>query len=215
MGRGHDSDIRVTDISVSRFHALIKKEKDGSFRLEDNNSKFGTLVLIQSPRFNILETMPLPVQIGRSFISLSVTRPFSLFSCFCVNKKKLKTQYQVLNAQNIDFEKCNFIKIQNDDLFVDEDSEDNNHNSNSNNNKSDRTVKIIRSRILSADDNNNNPNPNEEINNKSEVFFKIIENKEEGKDNNEDEEEGDHNSNYIIQDNYRINAVDLNRNSGY
>lgn len=25
MGRGHDADVRVTDISVSRFHASIKK----------------------------------------------------------------------------------------------------------------------------------------------------------------------------------------------
>jgi pSer/pThr/pTyr-binding forkhead associated (FHA) protein len=25
IGRGHDADVRVTDISVSRLHALIKK----------------------------------------------------------------------------------------------------------------------------------------------------------------------------------------------
>jgi hypothetical protein len=25
MGRGHDTDVRVTDISVSRLHAYIKK----------------------------------------------------------------------------------------------------------------------------------------------------------------------------------------------
>ena len=24
LGRGHDSDVRITDISVSRFHAIIK-----------------------------------------------------------------------------------------------------------------------------------------------------------------------------------------------
>jgi len=45
MGRGSDSDVRISDISVSRCHALIKYEKDG-FYLEDNNSKFGTLVLV-------------------------------------------------------------------------------------------------------------------------------------------------------------------------
>mmetsp|Transcript_1949 Transcript_1949/g.1757 ORF Transcript_1949/g.1757 Transcript_1949/m.1757 type:complete len:133 (+) Transcript_1949:349-747(+) len=42
IGRGHDNDIRISDISVSRFHASIKKEKD-QFILYDNNSKFGTL----------------------------------------------------------------------------------------------------------------------------------------------------------------------------
>ena len=46
LGRGHESDIRVSDISVSRCHALIKYNEDnGRFYLEDNLSKFGTLVL--------------------------------------------------------------------------------------------------------------------------------------------------------------------------
>ena len=45
VGRGHDADIRVTDISVSRFHARINRDLNtGEFYVEDNNSKFGTLV---------------------------------------------------------------------------------------------------------------------------------------------------------------------------
>ena len=47
LGRGHDSDIRITDISVSRCHAMIKIDK-GSFFIEDNESKFGTLVLLKN-----------------------------------------------------------------------------------------------------------------------------------------------------------------------
>jgi len=46
VGRGHDSDIRVSDISVSRYHARIKYQ-EGKFLLEDNTSKFGTLVMIK------------------------------------------------------------------------------------------------------------------------------------------------------------------------
>jgi len=49
LGRGHDADVRVTDISVSRLHAFIKRATNGFFYLEDNNSKFGTLALIKSP----------------------------------------------------------------------------------------------------------------------------------------------------------------------
>lgn len=50
IGRGHDADIRVTDISVSRFHAKINFcEEKGQYFLEDNNSKFGTLVLVRKP----------------------------------------------------------------------------------------------------------------------------------------------------------------------
>ena len=47
IGRGHESDLRVSDISVSRCHAIIKYDANNSqrFYLEDNLSKFGTLVL--------------------------------------------------------------------------------------------------------------------------------------------------------------------------
>ena len=50
LGRGNDSDIRFDDISVSRIHAFIKRDPtDNSFYLEDNTSKFGTLVQLQKP----------------------------------------------------------------------------------------------------------------------------------------------------------------------
>ena len=47
LGRGHESDLRINDISVSRCHAIIKL-KEGRFYLEDNLSKFGTLVLVKN-----------------------------------------------------------------------------------------------------------------------------------------------------------------------
>lgn len=46
LGRGHESDVRVSDISVSRCHAILKYDvNDFGYYLEDNLSKFGTLVL--------------------------------------------------------------------------------------------------------------------------------------------------------------------------
>lgn len=44
LGRGLDQDLRVNDISVSRYHAQIKFLYD-KFILMDNLSKFGTLVM--------------------------------------------------------------------------------------------------------------------------------------------------------------------------
>ena len=41
MGRGHYCELRVSDISVSRFHAYIKNI-NYKFYIFDNNSKFGT-----------------------------------------------------------------------------------------------------------------------------------------------------------------------------
>ena len=43
LGRGHECEIRITDISVSRNHALIKNVGNG-FYVFDSKSKFGTLV---------------------------------------------------------------------------------------------------------------------------------------------------------------------------
>lgn len=47
MGRGHESQVRVNDISVSRTHALIRYRKDEGIYLSDNKSKFGTLILMR------------------------------------------------------------------------------------------------------------------------------------------------------------------------
>lgn len=47
MGRGHESQVRVNDISVSRTHALIRYRKDDGIYLSDNKSKFGTLILMR------------------------------------------------------------------------------------------------------------------------------------------------------------------------
>lgn len=49
LGRGHDIAVRVTDISVSRCHAIIRKSPLGFFYILDNNSKFGTLALVRQP----------------------------------------------------------------------------------------------------------------------------------------------------------------------
>ncbi len=69
LGRGHESDVRITDISVSRFHAWLKCTKDGYF-IEDNNSKFGTLALVQNVELS--PTVTRAVQVGRTAVSLAV-----------------------------------------------------------------------------------------------------------------------------------------------
>jgi hypothetical protein len=70
LDRGHDSDIRISDMSVSRCHALIRQDQ-GVFTLEDNHSKFGTLIRAKSP--HKLEGLAV-LQVGRSVLSLSVRR---------------------------------------------------------------------------------------------------------------------------------------------
>ena len=48
VGRDSEVSIRITDISVSREHSIITYHQ-GNFYLSDLNSKFGTVLLLQSP----------------------------------------------------------------------------------------------------------------------------------------------------------------------
>jgi len=70
LGRGHEADLRINDISVSRCHAFIKYKKD-RFLLEDNMSKFGTLVLVRGAT-PILTHFNKAMQIGRTVINFSI-----------------------------------------------------------------------------------------------------------------------------------------------
>jgi hypothetical protein len=70
LGRGHEADLRINDISVSRCHAFIKFKKD-KFLLEDNMSKFGTLVLVRE-KTPILPNFNKAMQIGRTVVNFSI-----------------------------------------------------------------------------------------------------------------------------------------------
>lgn len=70
LGRGHESQVRINDISVSRCHAIIKCKQDG-FYIEDNTSKFGTIILLKKKlRLKAQHTMA--VQVGRTVISFTI-----------------------------------------------------------------------------------------------------------------------------------------------
>ena len=44
VGRTSDNDVVVPDISISRFHAFFKRDRDGVFVIQDNGSTNGTTV---------------------------------------------------------------------------------------------------------------------------------------------------------------------------
>lgn len=79
MGRGHESEVRVSDISVSRTHAIIRYQADGIF-ISDNQSKFGTLVLVRDNECILSrpgpdKNSPPPTynfQVGRTLIAFTV-----------------------------------------------------------------------------------------------------------------------------------------------
>lgn len=71
LGRGHESNVRIADVSISRCHATIRYHR-GEFVLEDHNSKFGTLVAMKKPRA-LEHGHTISVQVGRTVLCL--TRP--------------------------------------------------------------------------------------------------------------------------------------------
>lgn len=75
LGRGHESDVRIADVSISRCHATIRAH-NGQFLLEDHNSKFGTLVAMKKPK-PLQAGHELSVQIGRTVVSLTLQQKSS------------------------------------------------------------------------------------------------------------------------------------------
>jgi pSer/pThr/pTyr-binding forkhead associated (FHA) protein len=75
MGRGHETDVRINDISVSRSHAHLSLV-NGRVYLKDLKSKFGTLILVQND-----------IQLGDKPIALQIGRTYGEFSA--ISQKEL------------------------------------------------------------------------------------------------------------------------------
>jgi hypothetical protein len=130
LGRGNNSDIIIGDLSVSRVHSILILDNKKIY-IEDNNSKFATLVLVQSPMLKLTNNLPLYIQIGRTFLDCRIKTPSNIFSCCGVfdtpnmdyyyqqNEKKInskkyletKTEIDLYNERNDDPEVINIEEI--------------------------------------------------------------------------------------------------------
>lgn len=106
MGRGHDADMRINDISVSRLHGTICLEPDSNkVLLKDLGSKFGTLALIQK---DLVITKKVCLQIGRSYLECKVGPYSELFlekECIeesIVDEKLRQLQASIKGHQTVD-----------------------------------------------------------------------------------------------------------------
>jgi hypothetical protein len=118
-GRGHECNILFSDISISRIHSHFIIENRNIY-LEDNDSKFGTLIFIQTPKLKISQELPLYIQIGRTSLEISIKKDFKLFSCCeIVEKKSIYFYYN----QNEKYIKDNIELIVKDNESESEESE--------------------------------------------------------------------------------------------
>lgn len=152
IGRGHEADLRLNDISISRIHAklIFSKKINNSptftnefannvrLTIHDCDSKFGTLIYCYNSKLPIVKQIPLTIQIGRSLLNFIVKKPFSLtkclFSCLtCSSKEKDNNKIKYLEYQEINYQtikKINEISFKRiESLNFSEETEDNLNNS--------------------------------------------------------------------------------------
>jgi len=111
IGRSNDADIIFGDISVSRIHSILTIENKNIY-LGDNNSKFGTLILVQTPTIKLVNNLPLYIQVGRTFFDCRIKKNFSLFSCCGVFDSPNTDFYYQQNERKIDSQKMMTIKTE-------------------------------------------------------------------------------------------------------
>ena len=158
IGRANNSDIRLSDVSVSRNHSIISYE-DGNFYIDDIGSKFGTLILIQN-NIVFLPYKEISIQTGKCHLIFNLKRSF--LGCFKCYKNKI---YDKLSYE--DFFKTKDKKVYSQIL------------ENFNNNIVDPVEKFSSVNGSISDKDNND---NENISNNMEPI-KILEEIEEEKDN--------------------------------
>ena len=174
IGRGSQSDLTLSDISVSRVHSIITIFDQNIF-IEDNNSKFGTLVLVQSPNLKLGDNLPLYIQIGRTFLECRMNESFSFFSCCSISESLCMNYYfdQNLEPRRNNLRTIFTVKIDDSEIIESKPNENNENNENNRyknfsiekNSNIEKLVKVQKNSLQDTGeskkrDNNNNINEN-------------------------------------------------------
>jgi hypothetical protein len=165
IGRGLEMQLILNDISVSRNHCQIKIDEDENIILEDSNSKFGTLVLIQAESIEILKGKTLTVQVGTNYLNLKLGIPKNIFGCCGVEEIDERNSYEKINYNSIKYDKKN--EILNESITPENsDNEENKENNNQKDelidkeNENNKNIEINVNEKEKLNDNRNNKNNN-------------------------------------------------------
>ena len=102
IGRLNTCDLSLPDISISRVHCCVYIE--GGQLFMENNSKFGTKVLIQNNSLVMSSNFPLCIEIQNTYLKLILKKNFSFFGCCGVNTTTISKMlvYQEQNEKGFD-----------------------------------------------------------------------------------------------------------------
>ena len=130
IGRANECELSISELSVSRFHCIIHKD-EGDLFLEDNSSKFGTLILIQNNNMQMNDYVPLKVQTNKTYIKFKIVKPFKISCCrdpYIFESKKY--DYQIQNRKCFDILSYFIIKEDDPNQTEKEEEEENKNNIN-------------------------------------------------------------------------------------
>ena len=130
IGRANECELSISELSVSRFHCIIHKD-EGDLFLEDNSSKFGTLILIQNNKMYMNDYIPLKIQTNKTYIKLKIVKPFKFSCCrdpYIYESKKY--DYQIQNRKCFDILSYFIIKEDDPNQTEKEEEEENQNNIN-------------------------------------------------------------------------------------
>ena len=122
IGRLNNCDLSLPDSSISRVHCCFYIENNQL--VLENNSKFGTKVLIQKRKLNMVYDYPLCIETQNTYIKIYLQKKFNLFSC-CSSSTKSQIKmhpYQSQNQKGFDLF-CSMV-FKDDDDENDSDNED-------------------------------------------------------------------------------------------
>ena len=217
IGRGLDMNLILNDLSISRNHCQLELSENNDVLLKDNNSKFGTLILVQAKAIEILKGQTLTIQVGRTFFNINYKKNFKLFSCCETEEIDKKKTYENINYKSIKIDNHCIILTESDTERSDKEEEkeiekNNNENDYENiikniNNKKINIIKISRTKknleeeqetnIKSIKDNNQFNNNNSEIRNNNSSQLKNEDKEEENNKNNKKEDENKKDNNNL------------------
>ena len=176
IGRLNTCDLCLPDISISRVHCCLYIE-GGQLFLE-NNSKYGSKILIQNNNLVMSSNFPLCIEVQNTYLKLILKKNFSLFGCCGVNTTTISRMlvYQEQNEKCFDIFCSMIIREDNDNERENEEEkkEENQELNNEINNE-------INSQNIGNDESNNNivneerirKEINERLNNEGETDNKI------------------------------------------
>ena len=105
LGRNIKCDIKMTDNSISNFHASIKY-KDGSVYLNDLNSRYGTHISLKKAlHFPIMSDGYVGLQWGNSFLCIQSKLDIVNSICKCFSFFKSEFQHDLFDLYYTEFKK--------------------------------------------------------------------------------------------------------------